>query len=193
MYWRIVGASHNKSALDQYLSWYSRWIHFNGWWKGNWRRCRLPCWHYPVKKLARIVMFLLQVSQTYTCMVLCLKGTYLTLNSWCHGQEETEWKILKQQRDDAKLDDGLLTSVCQRCRLVTMQCCHIDEVDSTRGSTRCYSSYVSIERPLFGRWCLWTLLLVLFRVSRKWGYQGGFWNVDGVDNWGYVIYIKGSN
>ena len=66
-----------------------------------------PTGKIPFKQLERTVGFLVYVSQTYTCMVPYLKGIYLTLNSWCHGREETGWKIPKQQRDDAELHDGL--------------------------------------------------------------------------------------
>ena len=70
------------------------------------------CADYPAgkilfKNLECIVGFLFYVSKTYTCIVLYLKGIYLTLNSWRHGQNKTGWKILKEHQDDAEALDGL--------------------------------------------------------------------------------------
>ena len=48
----------------------------------------------PLKKLERILSFLVYVSQTYTCMILYLKGIYLTLNSWWHGGKKWAGRFL---------------------------------------------------------------------------------------------------
>ena len=70
-------------------------------------RADCPVDHIPFKKLERIVGFLVYVSQTYTCMVPYLKGTYLNLNSWCHGRDKNSWKIPKQHQDAVEALDGL--------------------------------------------------------------------------------------
>ena len=83
-------------------------------------RADCPDGEIPFKELERIVGFLVYVSQTYTCMVPYLKGMYLTLNSWRHGRDETGWKILKQQQDDAEALDGLPAQFVRR--VACLQC-----------------------------------------------------------------------
>ena len=51
-------------------------------------RANCPDGEIPFKDLERVVGFLVYVSQTYTCMVLYLKGVYLTLNSWRQGRDK---------------------------------------------------------------------------------------------------------
>ena len=57
------------------------------------------------KTTERIMGFLVYVAQTYTVMVLYLKGIYLTLNLWKCGQDIEGWTILKLEQDNAELYD----------------------------------------------------------------------------------------
>ena len=59
----------------------------------------------PFKTLERIVGFLVYVAQTYTSMVPYLKGIYLILNSWRHGQDAKEWTIPKAYWNAELRDD----------------------------------------------------------------------------------------
>ena len=63
------------------------------------------------KTTEHIVGFFVYVAQTYTSMVLYLKGIYLALNSWRQGQDEDEWIIPKLQGDAANLLDEQLPNI----------------------------------------------------------------------------------